>query len=397
MINTIISDSVKYIGVEDREIDLFESQYPVPDGVTYNSYVILDDKIAVMDTVDADFTESWLKNLQSVLNGRAPDYLVISHMEPDHSGSLSVLAEKYPEMKLVGNPKTFILLKQLTGSDYSGRTVSVTEGDVLDLGSHRLKFIMAPMVHWPEVMVSYEETEKLLFSADAFGKFGADDDQDWDCEARRYYFNIVGRYGPSVQALIKKLAPVEIRRICPLHGSILSGDLSHYIEKYSLWSSYAPEDRGVCVVCGSIHGNTAAAAGKLTELLRAGGAGKIEYFDLARCDIAEAVEAAFRYDKMVVASITKDTELFPPVSTFLGMLANRNYQGRSVGIIENGSWAPTAARLITSELAKMKNITVLQPTVTLHSALSSESAEQLSALAAAIMGWRAPKNGAAPL
>jgi flavorubredoxin len=382
MINTSISESVRYIGVEDRDIDLFESLYPVPEGVTYNSYVILDEKIAVMDTVDGAFTFQWLQNLEKALNGRTPDYLVISHMEPDHSGSIGALAEKYPNMQLIGNQKTFVLLKQLVG-DYEGRTISVKEGDTLSLGGHTLKFFMAPMIHWPEVMVSFEESEKILFSADAFGTFGTEDAQDWSCEARRYYFNIVGKYGPSVQALLKKLSGTEISRICPLHGSILSGDLSLYLEKYSTWSSYAPESDGVAIVYGSIHGNTGAAAKKLYEALKSRGE-TAEIFDLARCDMSEAVEAAFRYDRLVIASVTKDTELFPAVQTFMGLIKNRNYQSRTVGIIENGSWAPTAAKLITDEFAKSKNLTLLPQVVTLRSALSLESEAQLAELAEAL-------------
>lgn len=381
-----ISADVLYIGANDHDIDLFESQYPVPEGISYNSYLIRDEKIAVMDTVDRRGTDEWLENLTAALDGRDPDYLVISHMEPDHAYNIALLCDRYPEMKLVGNAKTLPLLGRFFDEDFSGRFVTVTEGESLRLGKHTLTFYMAPMVHWPEVMVSYESSEKLLFSADAFGKFGALDVQgedDWAREARRYYINIVGKYGVQVQALLKKAAGLDIAKILPLHGPVLEGDLKPYLEKYDIWSSYRPEDRGVALAYCSIHGNTGEAAMLLKEYLEQAGE-TLEVFDLARCDMAEAVGAAFRYDRMVLACPTYDAGLFPPMEDFLAHLKSKNFQGRTVGLIENGSWAPTAARQMAEKLGAMKNVTVLEPAVTVPSAVKADTQEALEALAKAL-------------
>lgn len=382
----VISADVLYIGANDHDIDLFESQYPVPDGISYNSYLILDEKIAVMDTVDRRGTDEWLENLLEALDGRSPDYLVISHMEPDHAYNIALLCDRYPSMKLVGNAKTFAMLPRFFDMDFAGRAVTVAEGDQLSLGKHTLTFYMAPMVHWPEVMVSYESTEKLLFSADAFGKFGAldvADEDDWACEARRYYINIVGKYGVQAQALLKKAAGLDIAKILPLHGPVLEGDLTPYLEKYDIWSSYRPEDQGVALAYCSIHGNTQQAAMLLKEYLEQAGE-KLEVFDLARCDMAEAVEAAFRYDRMVLACPTYDAGLFPPMEDFLAHLKSKNFQGRTVGLIENGSWAPTAARQMAEKLGAMKNVTVLEPAVTVASAVKADTQAALEALAQAL-------------
>ena len=377
-----ISQDVLYIGADDTDLDLFESQYPVPEGISYNSYLILDDKVAVMDTIDRRRTEPWLAQLTAALAGRSPDYLVISHLEPDHAANIGLLAERYPEMKLVGNAKTFAMLPRFFDLDLTGRTVTVAEGESLSLGRHTLTFYMAPMVHWPEVMVSYESSEKLLFSADAFGKFGAlaqDDGDDWACEARRYYFNIVGKYGAQAQALLKKAAGLDIAKILPLHGPVLEGDLTPYLKLYDLWSSYTPEDRGVTLAYCSIHGNTAQAAQLLLAELEAAGE-KVESFDLARCDMAEAVEAAFRYDRMILAAPTYDGGLFPPMEDFLAHLKSKNFQKRAVWLVENGSWAPLAAKLMREKLTAMKEITVAETAVTVASALKSETEDALRAL-----------------
>lgn len=379
-----ISESVLYIGADDHDIDLFESQYPVPNGVSYNSYLILDEKIAVMDTVDRRGTDQWLANLEEALDGRKPDYLVISHMEPDHAYNIGLLCDRYPEMKLVGNAKTFPMVSKFFQLDLEGRTVTVTEGESLSLGAHTLTFYMAPMVHWPEVMVSYESAEKLLFSADGFGKFGAlDVEEDWVREARRYYINIVGKYGAQVQALLKKAAGLDIAKILPLHGPILEGDLTPYLEKYGIWSSYRPEDKGVTLAYCSIHGNTQQAALLLQELLEAAGE-RVACFDLSRRDMAEAVAAAFRYDKLVLACPTYDGGLFPPMEDFLAHLKSKNFQGRTVALIENGSWAPTAAKQMGERLAAMKDVTVLPGTVTIASAVKPETETALRALAQAL-------------
>ncbi len=381
-----ISDSILYVGVSDTEIDLFESQYPVPQGVTYNSYVIADEKIAVMDTVDARKTEEWLQNLEQVLNGRTPDYLVISHLEPDHSGSIEAIAGKYPEMKLVGNAKIFAMLPQFITMDVTDRQVVVTEQDTLNLGSHILHFVFAPMVHWPEVMVEYEETEKVLFSADAFGRFGdSDAETDWDAEARRYYINIVGKYGGPVTTLLKKAAGLDIRTICPLHGPVLTGDLSHYIEKYQTWASYRPEEKGILIAYASIHGNTEIAAKKMASILEEKGAENVVLYDLARADVAAVVADAFRYDRMILAAASYDAGVFPCMETFLNHLKAKAYQKRTVGLIENGSWAPSAGRVMKKALEECKEIEIVEPMVTIKSTLKTENLPQLSALADVIL------------
>ena len=387
MSNTVtISDSILYVGVADTDIDLFESQYPVPQGVTYNSYVVADKKVAVMDTVDARKTEEWLQNLEQVLNGRTPDYLVISHLEPDHSGSIEAIAKKYPEMKLVGNAKIFAMLPQFITMDVTERQVVVTEQDTLNLGSHILHFVFAPMVHWPEVMVEYEETEKVLFSADAFGRFGdSDAGTDWDDEARRYYINIVGKYGGPVTTLLKKAAGLDIRTICPLHGPVLTGDLSHYIEKYQTWASYQPEEKGILIAYASIHGNTEIAAKKMASILEEKGAENVVLYDLARADVAAVVADAFRYDRMILAAASYDAGVFPCMETFLNHLKAKAYQKRTVGLIENGSWAPSAGRVMKKALEECKEIEIVEPMVTIKSTLKTENLPQLSALADAIL------------
>ena len=381
-----VTDTIKYIGVNDKTIDLFESQYVVPNGVSYNSYIILDDKIAVMDSVDERGTEGWFANLEEALAGRLPDYLVVDHLEPDHAGNIAVFAEKYPGAQLVLSAKAQSMLPQFFAQDMSDKCVVVKEGDELCLGSHTLTFIMAPMVHWPEVMVTYEKSEKVLFSADGFGKFGAlDTEEDWACEARRYYFNIVGRYGMQVQALLKKASALEIQAICPLHGPVLKENLGYYIDKYNTWSSYTPEDQGILIAYASIHGNTAAAAKKLGDMLQEMGAPKVVVSDLAREDMAEVIEDAFRYDKIVLASATYDAGLFPCMESLLSHLTSKNYQKRTAGLIENGSWAPMAGKLMKDALAGMREITVLEPVVSIKSTLNASSEEQLRALAEALM------------
>lgn len=382
MNDTKVTDSILYIGADDKTIDLFESQYVVPNGISYNSYVILDEKVAVMDTVDARKTDEWLANLDSALGGRDVDYLVVSHMEPDHASNIQALAEKFPGMQVVGNAKTFSMISQFFDIDLTGRSMTVKEGDSLSLGSHTLTFYMAPMVHWPEVMATYESSEKVFFSADGFGKFGAlDTEEDWACEARRYYFNIVGKYGAQVQALLKKAAALDIQIICPLHGPILKENLGYYIEKYDTWSSYRPEDEGVLVACASIHGNTAKAAAKLAEILEAKGAKKVVLTDLARCDIAEAVEDAFRYDKMVTLCATYDGGLFPCMEEFLHHLKSKAYQKRKVALVENGSWAPMAVKLMRGIFEGMKEIEVCEKTVSIRSAMKADTVKELEELA----------------
>ena len=382
MKDTKITDSILYVGVDDKDLDLFESQYVVPNGVSYNSYVILDEKVTLMDTVDQRATKEWLENLDAVLEGRTIDYLVVSHMEPDHAANAKTLIDKFPNMKIVGNAKTFAMMSQFFDVDLTGRSVVVKEGDTLNLGAHTLQFIMAPMVHWPEVMVTYEQSEKILFSADGFGKFGAlDVEESWACEARRYYFNIVGKYGAQVQALLKKAATLDIKMICPLHGPILKENLAFYIDKYNTWSSYEPEDEGVFVAYASIHGNTAEAAKEFVEMLRKNGAEKVVIADLSREDMAEAVEDAFRYPKLVVAAASYDAGVFPCMEDFLHHLKAKNYQKRTVGIIENGSWAPSAAKQMRAILEEMKNITICEPVVTIKSTLNETSRKELEALA----------------
>lgn len=381
-----ISEDIVYVGVDDKEIDLFESQYVVPNGVSYNSYLILDDQIALMDTVDARKTTEWLERVKQELKGKTPAYLILSHLEPDHSGSVEAVAKAYPDMKLVGNAKTFAMLPQFIDLDTTDRQVVVMEGDTLSLGKHTLHFVMAPMVHWPEVMVEYEETEKVLFSADAFGKFGAlDTEEDWACEARRYYFNIVGKYGGPVTILLKKAATLDIQTICPLHGPVLKEKLEYYIGKYQTWSSYEPEDKGILIAYASIHGNTAQVAQNLAEILRGKGAEKVVVSDLAREDMAEVIEDAFRYDRMILAAASYDGGVFPCMESFLAHLKSKAYQKRKVGLVENGSWAPCAGRIMKSTLESMKDITLVEPLVTIRSAQKPADEVQLNALADAML------------
>lgn len=377
-----ITDTILYIGADDKDLDLFESQYIIPNGVSYNSYVILDEKVAVMDTVDARRKEEWLKNLDEALAGRNVDYLIVSHMEPDHAANIQALVQKYPEMKVVGNAKTFPMIHQFFDIDLSEHSVLVKEGDTLNLGTHELTFVMAPMVHWPEVMVSYEKSEKILFSADGFGKFGAlDTEETWACEARRYYFNIVGKYGAQVQALLKKAATLDIAMICPLHGPILKENLEYYIGKYDVWSSYQPEDEGVLVAYASIHGNTKKAAIKMKEILEEKGAKKVVITDLSRDDMAETIEDAFRYDKMVLAAATYDGGIFPCMEDFLHHLKSKNFQKRAVALIENGSWAPIAAKNMKSILEQMKEITICDKVVSIKSVMKENTVADMEALA----------------
>lgn len=388
MSKVTISDAVRYIGCDDHDIDLFESQYQVPNGVSYNSYLIVDEKIAIMDTVDARAGQEWLANLEQELeqnlSGRRPDYLVVSHLEPDHAANIQRVCERYPQLKVVSNAKALSMLPQFFDMDFTKRSIEVKEGDTLNLGSHSLSFYMAPMVHWPEVMVTYESSEKILFSADGFGKFGAlDAREEWDNEARRYYMNIVGKYGAPVQALLKKASALDIETICPLHGPVLKENLAHYLEKYDIWSSYRPEDRGVTIACASIHGNTAAAARELAALLQEEGQ-KVSFFDLARDDMARAIEDAFRYDRLVLAAATYDGGLFPCMEDFLYHLKLKNYQRRTVGILENGSWAPMAGKLMREYVAGFKDCVVAEPVVTVKSALNDASRAQLKALAHAL-------------
>ncbi len=378
-----ITDSIKYVGVEDLDLDLFESQYPVPDGVTYNSYVILDEKTAIMDTVDQRGSDQWLLNVEKALDGRDLDYLVVSHMEPDHGANIARLAQRYPKAALVGNAKTFPMIKQFFDLDLEGRTLLVKEGDTLSLGRHTLQFFMAPMVHWPEVMMSYEKTEKILFSADGFGTFGADSGlgEDWSEEAARYYLNIVGKYGVQVQAALKKAAGLDIRAICPLHGPVLKEDLGFYLEKYRIWSSYEAEQKGVMIACASIHGNTAKAADELAELLKSRGESQVEVVDLARTDVSLAVRKAFYYDRIVAAAATYDGGMFPAMESFLEHLRAKNYQKRTVGLVENGTWAPVAAKAMRTMFEGMKQILVVEPAVTIRSALDQDSRKALENLA----------------
>ena len=381
-----ISDSVVFIVVNDKTIDLFESQYKVPKGVSYNSYVILDEKVAVMDTVDKRATDPWLENLDKALDGRSVDYLVISHLEPDHASNIQRLAEKYPEMKLVGNAKIFSMLPQFFDFDFSERKVVVKEGDTLSLGSHTLQFFMAPMVHWPEVMVEYEQSEKILFSADGFGKFGAlDEEEDWTDEARRYFINIVGKYGVQVQNLLKKAATLDIQTICPLHGPILKENLGFYIDKYLTWSSYEPEEDGVVIAYASIHGNTAKAAEKMAEILTDKGEKAVRLFDLSRDDMSEAVSCAFRYDKLVVMAPTYDGALFPAMEDFLYHLKVKTYRKRKVGIVENGSWAPMAGKLMRAYLEEMKDMEICEPVVSVKSVMKEADVQNMETLADALL------------
>lgn len=382
MSDTYISDSIKYIGADDTTLDLFESQYIVPNGVSYNSYIIMDEKIAVMDTVDQRKTDEWFDNLNKALDGKTPDYLVVSHLEPDHAANIQNFVEKYPTAKLVLSIKAKAMMPQFFEIDnLDDICITVKEGDTLELGEHKLTFIMAPMVHWPEVMVEYEEKEKILFSADGFGKFGAlSADEDWTCEARRYYFNIVGKYGAPVQTLLKKAANLDIKTICPLHGPILKENLGYYIDKYNTWSSYQPEDEGVLVAYASIHGNTEKAAKLIAKTLEEKGAPKVAITDLTRDDMAEAIEDAFRYSKLIIAASSYDGGVFPPMEDFLNRLSHKAYQNRTVGLVENGSWAPCAARVMKGFVEKMKNITICDNTVTIKSTLKDADMDSVNAL-----------------
>lgn len=384
--NINISDAIKYIGVDDKDIDLFESQYIVPNGISYNSYVIFDEKICVLDTVDKRKTDEWVANLENVLDGKTPDYLIINHLEPDHASNIQLLSDKYPDMKLVGNAKTFNMLPQFFDIDLTDRTVTVKEGDSLNLGEHTLSFYMAPMVHWPEVMVTYESKEKVLFSADGFGKFGAlDTDEDWACEARRYYFNICGKYGVQVQALLKKAAKLDIEKICPLHGPVLTENLGYYINLYDIWSKYEPEVDGIFIAYCSIHGNTEKAALKLYDILKEKTDKKIAISDLSRSDMAENVEDAFKYSTLVVAAPSYDGGVFPVMNDFLHHLKIKGYKNRKVAMIENGSWAPCAIKSMQPYFDEMKGIEISDAKVTIRSTMTAENEVQLAALADSII------------
>ena len=386
MKDTKITDSIIYIGADDKNIRLFESQYEVPNGMAYNSYLIKDEKNVVLDTIDRNVTDIWLENLEKELAGEKVDYLVISHLEPDHAYNIGLLAQKYPDMKLIGNAMTFTILPNFFDIELTDRKIVVKEGDTLNIGTHTLQFFMAPMVHWPEVMVTYEQTEKILFTADGFGKFGTlDTEEDWDCEARRYYFGIVGKYGAQVQALLKKAANLDIQMICPLHGPILKENLAHYIEKYDIWSRYQPETDGVFIACASIYGNTLEAAKKLKEIFEEKGAKKVVLSDLVREDMAEAVEDAFRYDKIILAASSYNAGVFVPMQQFLQKLKERNYQNRKIGILENGSWAPSAGKTMKSVLEEMKDIQVVEPMVTIKSTMKQETIEQMEKLADSLL------------
>ena len=382
-----ITSAIKYVGVDDLDIDLFESQYVVPDGIAYNSYIILDEKVAVMDTVDARKGAQWWKNVESVLEGRTPDYLVVQHVEPDHASLIAEVMGKYPQIKVVATAKALQMMPQFfEGVDFAARGIAVKEGDTLSLGAHTLQFIAAPMVHWPEVMVCYEQSEKVLFSADAFGKFGAlCNGGKWDCEARRYYINICGKYGAQVQTLLKKAAALDIKTICPLHGPVLKENLSHYIGLYDTWSRYEPETEGVLVAYASIHGGTAAAARKLADILREKGAEKVVVTDLSRCDMAEAVEDAFRYGRMAVCPASYDADLFPPMHDFLHHLKLKGFRNRRVAIMENGSWAPTAGRVMRTMLLEMKDIEIVEPVVTIRSRMKESDYPAMEQLAAELL------------
>lgn len=386
MENIRITNDVKYIGVNDHDIDLFEGQYMVEDGMAYNSYVILDEKIAVMDSVESRFGDEWISNIRSVIGDRKPDYLVISHMEPDHSSNIERFAKEFPEASIVGNAKTFAFMDQFYSIDSNINRVVVKDKETLSLGKHELTFIFAPMVHWPEVMVSYDSADKVLFSADAFGKFGAlDVDQPWDCEARRYYIGIVGKYGMQVQKLLKAAAELDIQAICPLHGPVLTENLEHYVGQYNTWSSYQPENRGVLVAYNSVYGHTKEAAELLAAKLEEKGCEKVAIADLARDDMAECVEDAFRYDRLVLASTTYNGDIFPYMNTFIENLLERNYQNRKIGFVENGTWAPAAKRIMQAKFEKSKNITFFENSVTLKSALNDESKAAIEAMAEEIV------------
>lgn len=382
-----VTDSIEYVGVNDRTIDLFESQYIVPNGMSYNSYVIKDEKTVIMDTVDRRATNEWIDNIEKTLQGKKADYLVVSHLEPDHSANIQLLAEKYPEMKIILNQKASDMMKQFFDVDFSDRFVIVKEGEIIEVGNHKLQFFMAPMVHWPEVMVTYEQTEKVLFTADGFGKFGTlDTDEDWACEARRYYFNICGKYGAQVQLLLKKAANLDIKIICPLHGPILKENLEYYINKYEVWSSYKPEDEGVLIAYNSIHGNTGKAIETLEEILKENGEENVVVSDLAREDMAEVIEDAFRYDKLIIATPTYDAGLFPTTELFLRKLKHKNYQNRKVGIVQNGSWAPMAAKCVKDILTDMKDINVCESIVTIKTRMNDANVQEMKDLVKEILG-----------
>ena len=377
-----VTDTIRYIGVNDHQIDLFEGQYPVPNGMAYNSYVILDQKIAVMDTVDINFTQEWLRNLETELGGRKPDYLIIQHMEPDHSASIRHFLEAYPDTTVVATAKAFAMISQFFDLDLADHALTAENGATLSLGAHELNFIFAPMVHWPEVMMTYDSTDKVLFSADAFGKFGAlDVEEDWDCEARRYYIGIVGKYGAQVQNVLKKAAGLDILTICPLHGPVLKDNLAHYIEKYNIWSSYAVESEGVMIAYTSVYGHTKAAVNLLADKLKEHGCPKVVVCDLARDEMTEAVEDAFRYGKLVLATTTYNADIFPFMKQFIDYLTERNYQNRTIGLIENGSWAPLAVKIMKGMFEKSKNITWLESNATIKSALNDDSRTQIEAMA----------------
>lgn len=383
MSDMIISKDIIYIGADDKETKLFEGQYVLENGMSYNSYLIKDEKNVILDTIDQNVTELWMENLEKSLNGEKPDYLIVSHMEPDHAYNIGKLIEKYPDMKIVGNQITFNMIsKFFRDIDLSNKKFVVMEGDILDIGKHKLQFFMAPMVHWPEVMVTYEQTEKILFSADGFGKFGAiEAKEDWDCEARRYYFGIVGKYGMQVQALLNKVSNLEIKMICPLHGPILKENLKYYIDKYKTWSSYEPEDEGIYIACASIHGNTLKAGKKMEEICKSYGNKKVVLADLTKTDWAEAVEDAFRYSNLIVMASSYNAGLFPPMKQFLEHLKERNYQKRTVAIIENGSWAPSAGRCMKQIIEEMKDIKIIEPIITIKSTMDEENVEQMKELA----------------
>lgn len=377
-----VTEDIRYIGVNDHDVDLFEGQYTVENGMSYNSYVILDEKVAVMDTVDAHFGVEWLQNLETELNGRRPDYLIVQHMEPDHSANIAVFMETYPEAQIVSSAKAFVMMQQFFGTDFPERKVVVGEGSTLKLGRHTLTFVTAPMVHWPEVIVTYDSTDKVLFSADGFGKFGAlDVEEDWADEARRYYIGIVGKYGAQVQALLKKAAALDIAIICPLHGPVLNENLGYYLDKYNTWSSYAVEDEGVVIAYTSVYGHTKEAVEELAEKLNQRGCPNVVVADLARCDMAEAVADAFRYSKLVLATTTYNATIFPHMQSFIDHLTARNYQGRTVGMMENGAWAPMAAKVMKKMLETSKNLTYTDTTVTVKCALNDASRAQIDALA----------------
>ena len=382
-----ITNDIFYIGADDKEIRIFEGQYDVPIGMSYNSYLIKDEKNVVLDTIDKRVTNTWLENLEKQLNGEKVDYLVVSHLEPDHAYNIGLLAEKYPDMKIIGNNITFTMLPNFFDIDLSDRKIVVKEGDTLNIGKHTLQFFMAPMVHWPEVMVTYDKTDKILFSADGFGRFGTlDTEEDWACEARRYYFGIVGKYGAQVQDLLKKASTLDIKMICPLHGPILKENLEYYIEKYDIWSSYRPEDDGVFIACASIYGNTLEAAEKLKSILEEKGAKKVVLADLVREDMDEAVEDAFRYDKVIFAASSYNAGVFTPMEQFLNKLKERNYQNRKVGIMQNGSWAPSAKKTMENVLKEMKNIDIIDQTVTIKSTMKQNNVIEMEKLADSILG-----------